>query len=69
MCRFTYTLKKNTLKTPIMLREWRKTTHNCRVMGSVWELFLLSVHTRPIYLTDFAGSSYTVRITATITPI
>ena len=24
--------------------------YNCRVMGSVWVLFLLSSHTNPIYL-------------------
>ena len=59
----------NTLKTLIELHDWRKTTHNCRVMVSARLLFLLSAHTRPIYPTHFAGSPYTARITATITPI
>ena len=26
---------KNTLKTLVKLPDWRQTTHNCRVMGSV----------------------------------
>ena len=43
-----YTLNKNTLKTLIKLPDWRKTTHNCRVMSSVWVLFNLSAQTRPI---------------------
>ena len=64
-----YTLNKTTLKTLIKLPAWRKTTHNCRVMGSVWALFLLSAHRRPIYPTHFAGSLNTARITATITPL
>ena len=51
------------------LLDWRKTTHNWRIMGSVWVLYLLSAHIRPIYPTHFAGSPYTARITATITPI
>ena len=38
-------------------------------MGGVWELFLLSAYSRPIYPTHFAGSPYTARITAAITPI
>ena len=53
----------------IKLPDWRKTTHNCRVMGSVLVLFLLSAHTRPIYHTYFAGNPYKARIMATITPI
>ena len=61
-----YTLNKNTIKTLIKLPNWRKTAHNCRVMGSVRVLFL-SAHTRPIYPTHFAGNPYTARITATIT--
>ena len=64
-----YALNKNTLKTLIQLPDWRKTTHDCRVMGSIWVLFFLSAHTRPIYPTRFAGSPYTAHITATITPI
>ena len=51
-----YTLNKTTLKTLIKLPECKKTTHNCRVMGSVWVLLLLSAHTRPTYPTHFAGS-------------
>ena len=36
----------------------------------VWVLlFPLSAHTRPVYPTHFAGSPYTARATATITPI
>ena len=65
----TYTLNKTTLKTLIKLPDCRKTTHNYRVMDSVWGLFLLSVHTRPIYPTNFAGNPYRACITATITPI
>ena len=55
-CIHRYTLNKTTLKTRIKLPDWGKTTHNCRVMGSVWVLYLLSTHTRPIYPTHFAGS-------------
>ena len=65
----TCTLDNNTLNTLIKLPNWRKTTYNCRGMGSVWVLFRLSAHTRPIYPTHFAGNPYTARITATITPI
>ena len=43
-------------------------THNYRVLGSVWVLFVLSALTRHIYATHFAGSPHTARITATITP-
>ena len=50
------TLNKNTIKTLVKLPDWRQTTHNCRVMGSVWVLFLLSAHTRPISPTHFVGS-------------
>ena len=65
------TLDKNTLKPLMKLHSWRKTTHNYRVMGSVWVLFFLSArtHTKPIYPTHFAGNTYTARITVTITPI
>ena len=61
--------KQKYAKTLIKLPDWRKTTHYCRVMGSVWILFPLSAHTRPKYLSHFAGNPYTARITATITPI
>ena len=60
--------KQKYLKTIIKLPDWRKTTYNCRVLGSVWVLFHLSTHTTPIYPTHFAGSPYTARITVTITP-
>ena len=32
------------------LPDWGNTTHNYRVMGSVWVLSLLSAHIEPIYL-------------------
>ena len=48
------TPNKNTLKTLIKLPDWRKTTHNCRVMGSVWVSFFLSSHTRPMHPINFA---------------
>ena len=51
-----YALNRTTPKTLIKLPAWRKTTHNCRVMGSVWALFPLSAHTRPTYLTHFEGN-------------
>ena len=38
-------------------------------IGSVWVLFLVFAHTRPMYPTHFAGSPYTARITATNSPI
>ena len=63
-----YGLYGNALKTLIKLPDRSKVTHNCRVMGSVWVLFFLSAHTRPIYPTHFAGNPYPARITATITP-
>ena len=50
---------KITLKTLMKLHDRRKTTHNCRVMGSVWVLFLHSAHKRPIYPTHFVGNPYT----------
>ena len=53
-----------------IIRLEKKTAHNYfRVMGSVWVLFLLSAHTRPIFPTYFAGSPYTARITASISHI
>ena len=61
-----YSPGKTTLKTLIKLPDWRKTAHNCRVMGSVWVL-CLSAHTRPIYPTHFECSPYAARITATTT--
>ena len=64
-----YALNKTTLKTRIKLPAWRITAHNCRVMGSVWVLFLPSAHTKPIYPTHFTVSPYTARITATTTLI
>ena len=64
-----YTINKNTLKTLVQLSDWRKTTHNCRVMGCAWVLFRHSTHTRPIYPTRFAGNRHAARITATITSI
>ena len=54
-----------TLKMQIKLPDLRKTSH----MGSVWVLFLVSTHTRPIYPAHFAGEPYTARITSTITCI
>ena len=38
-------------------------------MGSVWVLYLIFAHTKPMYPTHFVGNPYTARITATITPI
>ena len=64
----SYTLNKNTLNTRIKLLDWRKTTHNCRVMGCAWVLLHFFDHTRAIYPTHFAGNPYTARIKATITP-
>ena len=43
-----YTLNKDTHKTLAKLTDWRKTNRNYRIMGSVWVLFLLTAHTRPI---------------------
>ena len=63
-----YSLNKNTLETLIKLSDWRK-PHNCRVMRSVWVLFILSAYTRPIYPTHFAGNLYIAYIKATITSI
>ena len=39
------------------------------IITESWVLFLLSAHTRPIYLTRFAGNLYPARVTASITPI
>ena len=58
LSQYDYTMNKTTLKTLIKLPDWRKTIHNCRVMGHVWVLFLLFAYTRPIYPTYFAGSLY-----------
>ena len=57
-------MNKNSIKTLIKQPDWRKTTPNCRVIDSVWLLFLLSTHTRPP--TYFAGNPYTAHITGTI---
>ena len=52
-----YALNETTLKTLIKLPGWRKTTHNCRVMGSVWVLFFfLPIQDPYIYLTHFPGT-------------
>ena len=64
-----YTINLNSLKTLIKLPDWRETTDNCRIIGSVWVLFLLSAYTRPIYPAHFTGNPYADRITATITLI
>ena len=63
-----YALNINLLKTHIKLPDWRKITHNCRVIGSVWVLFL-STNTRSIYPTHFAGNPYTACIMDTISPM
>ena len=43
--RVGYTLNKNTITTLIKQSDWIKTTHNCRVMGCVWEFFLYPYNT------------------------
>ena len=58
-----YTLiNKNMLNALIKLLDWRKTTHNYRVMGGVWVLY-------KIHKSYFAGNPYTACIMVTITPI
>ena len=58
-----YAQNKNTFTTLIKLPNWRKNNHICRVMGSVWVLFLLFARTY------FAANLYTACMKDTITSI
>ena len=57
--------KQNTPKTLIKQPDWKKTTHNCRGMGSVWVFFSHSYRThisytfyrQPIY-SPYHGHNY-----------